>query len=79
MEKRGMMKRFLAESLKELMLQKSFEKITIKQICDKTGVIRATFYNYFEDKYGRLKLYHLSGHRGNCASLYREKAIPSGG
>ena len=49
MEKRGMMKRFLAESLKELMLQKSFEKITIKQICDKTGVIRATFYNYFED------------------------------
>ena len=54
MEKRGMMKRFLAESLKELMLQKSFEKITIKQICDKTGVIRATFYNYFEDKYAAL-------------------------
>ena len=27
MEKRGMMKRFLAESLKELMLQKSFEKL----------------------------------------------------
>ena len=49
-----MMKRFLAESLKELMLQKSFEKITIKQICDKTGVIRATFYNYFEDKYAAL-------------------------
>lgn len=54
MEKRGMMKRFLAESLKELMLQRSFEKITIKQICDKTGVIRATFYNYFEDKYAAL-------------------------
>mgnify|MGYP003377167987 CR=1 FL=1 len=49
MEKRGMMKRFLAESLKELMLQKSFEKITIKQICDKTGVIRALSYIIYLD------------------------------
>ncbi|MBQ9327109.1 MAG: TetR/AcrR family transcriptional regulator C-terminal domain-containing protein [Solobacterium sp.] len=33
------------------MLRQLFEKITIKQICDQAGVIRATFYNYFEDKY----------------------------
>lgn len=49
--RRGMMKGALAESLRELMCRKMFEKITIKQICDETGVIRATFYNYFEDKY----------------------------
>ncbi len=41
----------LADGLKKLMLSKPFEKITIKQICDETGVIRITFYNYFIDKY----------------------------
>ena len=41
----------LADGLKKLMLSKPFEKITIKQICDETGVIRITFYNYFVDKY----------------------------
>ncbi len=45
------MKEALAESLRELMQKKLFEKITIKNICDETGVIRATFYNYYDDKY----------------------------
>ncbi len=49
--RRGTMKTALAENLRELMKKKLFEKITIKQICDETGVIRATFYNYFDDKY----------------------------
>lgn len=48
---RGIMKVSLAENLRALMVKHLFEKITIKQICDETGVIRATFYNYFEDKY----------------------------
>lgn len=48
---KGMMKAFLYENLRDLMVRNVFEKITIKQICDQTGVIRATFYNYFEDKY----------------------------
>lgn len=45
---------FLAESLELIMQDKPFEKITIKQICDRAGVIRATFYNHFEDKYAAL-------------------------
>ena len=48
---KGMMRSFLCENLRDLMRKNVFEKITIKQICDQTGVIRATFYNYFEDKY----------------------------
>ena len=34
--------------------------LTIKKICDETGVIRATFYNYFDDKYDCLNwiVYH---------------------
>ena len=61
MEKRKeVMEVALSESLRELMLRNLFEKITIKQICDKTGVIRATFYNHFEDKYDCLNwiVYH---------------------
>ena len=58
--RKGMMRTFLYENLRDLMLRNVFEKITIKQICDQTGVIRATFYNYFEDKYDCLNaiVYH---------------------
>jgi AcrR family transcriptional regulator len=45
------MRSYLCDSLRELMERNLFEKITIKQICDRAGVIRATFYNYFDDKY----------------------------
>lgn len=41
----------LADSLKELALGRPIEKITIKEITDKAGVIRPTFYNHFQDKY----------------------------
>lgn len=45
----------LAESLKELAKQRPIEKITIKEITDKAGVIRPTFYNHFQDKYELLE------------------------
>lgn len=49
------MKDLLAQSLYILIKEKPFDKITIKQICDKTGVIRGTFYNHFMDKYEALE------------------------
>ncbi len=57
---KNLMKISLAENLRQLMERNLFEKITIKQICDATGVIRATFYNYFSDKYDCLNwiIYH---------------------
>ncbi|MCR4830552.1 MAG: TetR/AcrR family transcriptional regulator C-terminal domain-containing protein [Pseudobutyrivibrio sp.] len=45
----------LAESLKELAATKPIDKITIKEITDKAGVIRPTFYNHFQDKYELLE------------------------
>jgi probable dihydroxyacetone kinase regulator len=45
----------LAAGLKELAAQKPIEKITIKEIADKAGVIRPTFYNHFQDKYELLE------------------------
>ncbi|MCI8625344.1 MAG: TetR family transcriptional regulator [Lachnospiraceae bacterium] len=49
--KKEMTKTLLGESLRELMEQYPFEKITIKMITDEAGVIRPTFYHYFQDKY----------------------------
>ncbi len=45
----------LAESLKELAVTRPIDKITIKEITDKAGVIRPTFYNHFQDKYELLE------------------------
>lgn len=52
MEKKSeMTKALLGQKLKKLVMEKPFDKITIKMIADEAGVIRATFYNYFQDKY----------------------------
>lgn len=52
MERKGeVTKHLLADGFKELMLKGSFEKITIRMITEQAGVIRPTFYNYFQDKY----------------------------
>lgn len=45
----------LAKSFKEIVSKKPVEKITIKDITDKSGVIRPTFYNHFQDKYELLE------------------------
>ena len=45
----------ISESFKELALTCSIEKITIKEITDKAGLIRPTFYNHFQDKYELLE------------------------
>ena len=42
--------RILADTLLELCREKKLESITIKDLLDKTGVSRQTFYNRFRDK-----------------------------
>lgn len=41
----------LFSSLTQLLAVKSFEEITVSEICDKAHVHRATFYKHFKDKY----------------------------
>lgn len=48
-------KKILADSLKQLLGRIPMEKITVKDITDKAGVIRPTFYNHFSDKYELLE------------------------
>lgn len=45
----------LSESFKEIASTRPIEKIIIKEITDKAGVIRPTFYNHFQDKYELLE------------------------
>ncbi len=44
-------KQALAKSLKELMHEKPFEKITISDIAGRCGLNRLTFYYHFKDKF----------------------------
>ncbi len=44
-------KNALAASLKKLMMEKPFEKISVSDICDTCGMNRKSFYYHFKDKY----------------------------
>ena len=58
MPQKATVDKLLAESFKELVAVTPVEKITIKEITDKAGVIRPTFYNHFQDSsYLRMQLY----------------------
>lgn len=44
-------KNALAASLKNLMLERPFEKISVSDICEACGMNRKSFYYHFKDKY----------------------------
>jgi probable dihydroxyacetone kinase regulator len=48
-------KKAIADSLKELTKEKSFDKISVKDISEKCGINRQTFYYHFVDKYALLE------------------------
>ena len=43
--------RLIAEGLKNHLKTKDLDRIRIKEITDEVGLMRPTFYNYFQDKY----------------------------
>ena len=43
-------KKWISDALTELMRKKPFDEITVKDITDKAGVARLTFYRHFETK-----------------------------
>ena len=47
--------RLLSDALGELMGKKSFDDITVKEICALSMVPHSTFYTYFEDKFDLLR------------------------
>ena len=43
-------RQLICDALMALMLEKSYDKITIQEIIDRANVGRATFYNHYQDK-----------------------------
>ena len=50
-------KKALNEAFVKLMNEKSFEDITINELCDEAGIRRATFYKHYTDKFDFLSAY----------------------
>ncbi len=44
-------KKALSDAFFELLLEKSFDEITVNELCDKADVRRATFYKHYTDKF----------------------------
>ena len=53
-------KRILADAFKSLASTKNISTITVKEITDKCGLKRQTFYNHFNDKYDLIKWIYLN-------------------
>lgn len=51
MSESNLTKNALAASMKKLMLQRPFEKISVSDICADCGINRKSFYYHFRDKY----------------------------
>ena len=47
----------LISTFRKLLTEKSFEEITINEICEISSIRRATFYKHFSDKYAFLKYF----------------------
>lgn len=50
-------RKLLQTALMELTIQKGFETVTVKDICEQAMVNRATFYRHYTDKYDLLDQY----------------------
>lgn len=44
-------KNAVADQVRDLMRSKTIDKISVTEICEKTGLNRRNFYRYFQDKY----------------------------
>lgn len=65
-------KNLLSESLKNLLYEKPFNKITVLDITKKSGLNRQTFYYHFEDKYELVQWIYNNDllHISNETTLY---------
>lgn len=53
----------LADSLKKLMVEKAFNKISVGDIVEGCGLTRQSFYYHFKDKYDLMNWIYYTG---NC-------------
>lgn len=68
-------KKALAEAFMQLLSEKSFEDITVNELCESAGIRRATFYKHFTDKFQYLASFTRSL-RDNFDSLIWKSSKP---
>ncbi|BBF43573.1 hypothetical protein lbkm_2261 [Lachnospiraceae bacterium KM106-2] len=71
----------IAESLIKLSKNKSYEEITVKEICETAGIGRTTYYRYFSNKDGKnrcLVEYTLSKWKDYCVGKEKQIAEDEG-
>ncbi len=71
-------KELISESMKTLMKDYPFDKITVRMIADNAGIIRPTFYNYFCDKYEVLEWIFEENVVSKMRSMFEEKMYREG-
>jgi len=64
-----LIKEKIASTLEKLLETKSFEKITVQNIVDESGISKSTFYRHFSDKYD-VMLYEFSSKLNENANIY---------
>lgn len=68
-----------SKTMFNLLAKKSFETISVNEICEVSNFPRATFYNYFDDKYDLLDYcwYLLSSqiYRNESPAIHSEKTL----
>lgn len=50
-------KKFICDTMLELIKEKDFDKITVQNILNRAQISRSTFYSYFENKYNVISWY----------------------
>lgn len=79
MSKNEITKKWIADNMKKLMLNKTIDQIRITEICQLSGVERSTFYYHFEDKYALVAYIYFDIiakanllDKQQCAHVFRE-------
>lgn len=66
-------KRALAESLKSMLIKRTLDKITVKDIVDDCNLNRQTFYYHFHDTHDLLEWLYLDETKDIMDKLYEKK------
>lgn len=64
-------KRALENSLKQMLLKKPLDKITISDLTDDCGISRMAFYYHFKDIYDLVEWSCMEDERGHCRGKRR--------
>ena len=51
LQKKNLVKEALADTLREMLEERSIDKITVEEIVERSGYSKRTFYNHFRDKH----------------------------